>query len=58
MCEDCDNPSTPHLTYAEKHKRISAVWQPARRAGKPFVIETVAPGSAPAEAEPAPQRTD
>jgi hypothetical protein len=58
MCEDCENPSAPHLTYAAKRKRISAVWQPARRAGKPFVVETVASGSAPADAEPAPQRTD
>jgi len=41
MCEECENPAAAHLSYNEKRKRISAKWQPARKAGRPFVAVKV-----------------
>jgi len=49
MCEECENPNALHLTYAEKRKRISAVWKPARKAGRPMIASAAAaPAAAPA----------
>lgn len=48
MCEECENPAAPHLSYNEKRKRISATWQPARKAGRQFIAVKVS--------DPAPQR--
>jgi hypothetical protein len=46
MCEECESPNALHLTYAEKRKRISAVWKPARKAGRPMIAsETSAPAA-------------
>jgi len=48
MCEECENPNALHLTYAEKRKRISAVWKPAKKSGGPFAVtQTPAPDQAP-----------
>lgn len=37
MCEECENPAAPQLSYNDKRKRIAATWQPARKGGRPFV---------------------
>jgi len=42
MCEECENPAAPHLSYTEKRKRIDATWQPARKAGRQFLAVKLA----------------
>jgi hypothetical protein len=40
MCEDCENLTAWHASYAEKHKLIRARWQPKRQ-GREFAGEAV-----------------
>lgn len=59
MCEECENPNALHLSYAEKRKRISAVWKPARKAGKPMIASaTSTPASAAGKAGSTSDRND
>jgi len=58
MCEDCENPTAQHLTFAEKRKRINAVWQPVRRPGRPFTAKSVVSRVAQPESKPTFGRTD
>ena len=48
MCEECETPGALHLTYAEKRKRISAIWKPARKTGQFAATQTPTPVTSPA----------
>ncbi len=58
MCEDCENPTAQHLTFAEKRKRINTVWQPVRRPCRPFTATSIGSRVAQSEFKPAFGRTD
>ncbi len=60
MCEECEDPNALHQSYAEKRKRISAVWKPNRKAGRPVVVSAPsAPAAAPGtHGEPRSSRED
>lgn len=43
MCEECENPAAPQLSYSDKRKRIAATWQPARKGGRQFAMKVSSP---------------